>query len=166
MHDHLAVTSDPWLFSHPPSRLARWLLTVPLLLYACHLGRLLGHRFLVVVHRGRVTGRLHRSVVEVVRYDASTREAIVISPWPAKANWYRNLQVTPDVEIWIGSERYQPAQRSPSPDEIAAVLDSYARQGRAEAVGLSRLLGWRLELAEDDRLRIASRVGAVAFRPK
>jgi hypothetical protein len=30
---------------------------------------LLGHRFLVVSQRGRVSRRLHRTVVEVLRFD-------------------------------------------------------------------------------------------------
>lgn len=157
--------TDPWLLRHPPSQVVQWLLGLPLLLYRCRLGWLLGHRFLVVCHRGRISGRVHQTVVEVLRYDWSKREAVVITPWPAKANWYRNVLVTPAVEVWIGRARYRPHQRALNDDEVGEALDSYARKGRGEALGLERLLGWSPNLPHARRTVILSRVGAVAFRP-
>jgi len=47
------VAIDPWRET-PASPLMRWLL---------------GHRFLVASQRGRVSMRLHRTVVEVLRFD-------------------------------------------------------------------------------------------------
>jgi len=157
---------DPWLLTHSPSRLMRWLLRVPLALYRFRLGWLLGHRFLVIGHRGRVTGQIHHSVVEVIHFDQSKSEAFVITPWPTKSNWYRNLLAAPAVEVWIGSARYRPEQRFPALEETASMLDSYARKSSAEAVGLYRLMGWRLDLPESRRDEIVTRVGAVAFRPR
>jgi deazaflavin-dependent oxidoreductase (nitroreductase family) len=125
----------------------------------------LGHRFLVVHHRGRVSDQLHRTVVEVLRYDASTHEAFVITPWPTTANWYRNLVASPAVEVWIGRARYEPQQRFLDPDEVAAALDAYARKGRGEALGLKRLMGWSQDLPLERRIGIVSRIGALAFRP-
>lgn len=144
----------------------RWLLRWPLLLYKVRLGWLLGHRFLVVGHVGRHSGRLHHTVVEVLRYDGSADEAVVMTPWPRTANWYRNLLVRPAAEIWIGARCYRSEQRMLSAQEITALLDDYARKGRAEGLGLRRLMGWSLDLNDSARYEIASRVGAVAFRPK
>jgi hypothetical protein len=41
-------------------------------------GWLLGHRFLMLTHRGRRTGRVYRTVLEVVARDEVTREAVVM----------------------------------------------------------------------------------------
>jgi len=161
----MPLAADPWLVSHPPSRTARLLLSLPLLLYRCRLGWVLGHRFLVICHRGRVSGQLHRTVVEVLRYDPLTQEAFVITPWPTTANWYRNLVASPAVELWIGRDRYQPQQRFLDPDEVASALDAYAQKGRGEALGLRRLMGWSQDLPPERRAEIASCLGALAFRP-
>jgi hypothetical protein len=116
------------------------------------------------MHRGRVTGFLRRTVVEVARYDRTTGEAIVLTPWPSQANWYQNVLKQPASEIWIAAERYRPWQRVLGPDEIAAVLDAYSEKSRLEAAGLRRLLGWGRGLPSDRRAELASLTGGVAFR--
>ena len=143
----------------------RWVLSLPLAAYRLHLGCLLGYRFLVVTHKGRISGRIHRSVVEVVRYDRLTGEAFVITPWPKTAHWYRNILANPAAEVWIGGDRYKPIQRIPSTAEVAAALDSYAGKGRGESLGLRRLIGWGIDLPDSRRAEIVSRLGAVAYRP-
>jgi len=47
------------------------------LLYRIGLGRIFGHRFLVITNRGRTSGRIYRTPVEVVRYDPIADEAVV-----------------------------------------------------------------------------------------
>ncbi len=51
--------------------------TVPILLYRARLGWLLGHRFLLLTHRGWKTGKIRRTVLEVVHYDPTTRDSAV-----------------------------------------------------------------------------------------
>jgi hypothetical protein len=74
----------------PPPAL-KWLLRAPVALYGVRGGWLLGHRFLLLAHRGRRSGRVHRTVLEVVSWSASTREAVVVSGFGHSAQWYRNV---------------------------------------------------------------------------
>jgi hypothetical protein len=62
-----------WLRSKPTgaSRLA---FRLPIYLYRLDLGRLLGHRFLLLVHRGRESGLLRETLLEVLLYEPATRE--------------------------------------------------------------------------------------------
>ena len=94
-----------------PSGLGAWLLRLPVLLYCLDLGWLLGYRFAQITHRGRKSGRIYRSVVEVVRFDPATREVVVLSAWRGRTDWYRNLQAAPALEINIGRLRFVPEQR-------------------------------------------------------
>jgi len=105
------------LLERPPSRWLKRLAQLPLVLYQLRLGRLLGHRFLVVVHRGRRTGTLYRTLVEVVRWDPVRGEAIVASGWGERASWYRNLLAAPAAEVWRAGERVVPEQRFLELDE-------------------------------------------------
>ena len=74
-----------WLGSIPTgaSRLA---FRLPIYLYRLDLGRLLGHRFLLLVHRGRKSGLLRETVLEVLLHDPATNESVVLSAWGEKAD--------------------------------------------------------------------------------
>ena len=39
---------------------------------------------------------------EVIRYDPESQESIVVSAWGEKADWYRNIQASPALEIRTG----------------------------------------------------------------
>ena len=134
---------------------------LPLLLYRLRLGRLLGHRFIVVVHRGRNSGRLYRTVVEVVRWDPARREATAASGWGESASWWRNLQAAPAVEVWLAGDRFRPKQRFLDLDERIEVLRGYAHDHPRAARLIGRLLGTS---AADDLAGAASRLPMVAFR--
>jgi hypothetical protein len=54
---------------------------LPIYLYRLNLGLLLGHRFLLLVHRGRRSGLLRETVLEVILYEPATRESVVLSAW-------------------------------------------------------------------------------------
>ena len=150
------------------SRLRRggvlWLaFRVPILLYRLNLGWLFGHRMLLVTHRGRRTGQIRQTALEVVRYDAKSREAIVVSAWGERGDWYRNLRANPAVEVAIGSERYQPTQRFLTTDEIEAELTDYQRRHPLLMRVFGALLGFPVDGTVEARRRFAESVRMVAF---
>lgn len=150
------------MLARPLPKWAKFLPRAPLVLYRLRAGRLLGHRFLVIVHRGRRTGRLYRTVVEVVRWDVGRHEAIVASGWGERASWWRNLKAAPAGEIWLAGERFEPEQRFLDRDERVDVLRGYERKHPLAA----RLLGPLLRISgEDENLSAAAeRLPMVAFR--
>ena len=57
-----------------------WLMfKLPVYIYRLRLGWLLGHRFLLLTHQGRKTGKIRHTVLEVIRYDKSGRRALAAS---------------------------------------------------------------------------------------
>jgi F420H(2)-dependent quinone reductase len=52
----------------------------------------------------------------------------VVSAWGEEADWYRNLQKSPAVEVRTGRERYKPLQRFLSPEEAYAEHAGYERR--------------------------------------
>jgi len=139
---------------------------LPIYLYRLHLGWLLGgHRFLLLVHRRRKTGLLHQTALEVVLYEPSSRESVVVSAWGEEADWYRNLQKCPAIEIRTGRESYEPLQRFFSPEEAHAALAGYERRHPWAARMLGRLLCYPLGGPEPARRAIAESVRLVACRP-
>jgi deazaflavin-dependent oxidoreductase (nitroreductase family) len=149
-------------------RALKALLSLPKVLYRLRLESLLGHRFLLLTHRGRRTGRLYQTVVEVVRWDGERREAIVMSGWGRRANWFRNVQAGGAVEIRLARERFRPEVRVLEPEEGASVLADYERRNRlavpvVRAV-LSRLAGFAYDGAPESRLHVVEQLPLVGFR--
>jgi deazaflavin-dependent oxidoreductase (nitroreductase family) len=147
--------------------LTRHLLGAPRALYAAHAGWLLGHRFLLLRHRGRRSGRTYATVLEVLSWDAHAREAVVISGLGPRAQWLRNVLVAGAAEIEIGSERFPARVRELGPAEAAEVLADYERRNRFALPVVRRLLarlaGFDYDGSESARRLIATRLPLVAF---
>jgi deazaflavin-dependent oxidoreductase (nitroreductase family) len=149
-----------------PTGWLRVALQLPARLYRWRLGWLLGHRFLQLAHRGRSSGRVYRTVIEVVRYDRARRESVVVSAWGDRADWYRNIQATPAEEIQIGRERYRPQQHLLSANELARVLADYERRHPLAIRVLDRAFAVQ---GQDRQARMQDRVArfrGVTFRPR
>lgn len=134
-------------------------------MYALGGGALLGHRFLMVVHRGRKSGRQYRTVLEVVRYDPVKQESVVAAGYGPRADWYRNLQAGPAVEVQTGRQRFVPSLRMLSREEAAWVYADYERRHPWLARLFPLLFGISYDGSPAARLALADRVPMVAFHP-
>ena len=148
-----------------PGRLALAVFRLPLPLYRRGWGWLLGHTFLLLVHAGRKTGKLHSTVAMVLRHDPETHEVVICSGWGRKADWIRNIQIRPALQVQIGRESYRPEQRFLSEDESFAVVVEFRRQHPRRLHLITRILGWD-DLRSDRAARdfVRSRP-FVSFRP-
>ena len=157
----------PFLLRSRPTGAVQFALRLPIYLYRFGLGRVLGYRFLLLVHRGRKSGLLRETVLEVIRYDRDSGGSVVLSGRGETADWYRNILANPALEIWTGGERYVPKQRFLAPEENHAVISGYARHHPL----VFRLLvkafgfGYPLKGSEDERRKYAESLRLVAFRP-
>ena len=82
------------------ARLARW----PLLVYGMGLGRLIAGQVMILTTRGRSTGKARKTPLWYVREGTTL---LVFSGWGGTSHWLRNLQAQPQVQIRIGSRRWQ-----------------------------------------------------------
>jgi deazaflavin-dependent oxidoreductase (nitroreductase family) len=150
----------------PRSRLLVLLFRAPIGLYGLGLGWLLGHRFLLLTHRGRVSGRVYQTVIEVVRYDSRTRESVVVSGWGTQADWYRNIRASPPIEVQTARERYQPTCRELAPEENYPIVADYVRRMPPVARPLAYRLGLDVPGPEEERRAHAARLLLIGFRPR
>jgi deazaflavin-dependent oxidoreductase (nitroreductase family) len=124
-----------------PYGIYRWLANAPRWFYRLGLGWLLGHRVMQLTHRGRKSGALRRTILEVLHYDPQTREVLVVSGWEGKTDWYRNIEREKAVEVRIGRVHYRPIQEFLSPEETAQIVLTLFRQHPQEVRFVGRLLG-------------------------
>ncbi len=149
-----------------PHGLLRWGFNLPIALYRARLGWLLGHRFLLLTHQGRKTGRLRRTVLEVISYDPATRESVVLSAYGDRSDWYRNIQAHPAVEVQSGWSRYAPEVRPLGPDERLVALQIAERRYRSAFRTAIRLFGYEYDGSEAGLRALADMVVMVGFRPQ
>lgn len=121
-----------------PKGFQRWLLRFPIYLYRLKLGFLLGHRFVMITHVGRKSGKRRKSVLEVVWIDQ--RLVYVAAAWGKSSDWYQNIRKTPEVTIHLTSRVYPGLARSV--DEVLAhdVLIEYAVRHPRAFKALARLM--------------------------
>lgn len=150
-----------------------WLRAVwaaPNRLYALGLGRLLGHRFVQIVHRGRRTGAVRHTVVEVLSYDRETGETIVVSGYGPTADWYRNVVAAGGAELDFGHGPRPAAYRLVPPEEAERVFRTYDRRNVLIRPGvrltLTLLLGWRFDGSDRAVREMVAQLPMLAFRPR
>ncbi len=117
-------------------------LRLPIYLYRIDFGWLLGHRFFLLVHRGRKSGLLCETVLGVLFHDPHTRESAVLSAWGEKSDRYRNVAATPVLEVRTGGQRYVPEQRFLVPEENHAVISDYGRRHPLAFRVFARVFGY------------------------
>src|SRR6266700_7373535 len=93
-----------------PYGIYRWLANAPRVFYRLGLGRVLGYRMVQITHRGRKSGVIRHTILEVLSYNPQTQEVLVVSGWEGKTDWYRNIQQEPALEVRIGRVAYRPIQ--------------------------------------------------------
>jgi deazaflavin-dependent oxidoreductase (nitroreductase family) len=158
---------SPGLRAVPARRRRGWLWWVSrwsLPLYRLRLGWLLGHRFLLITHVGRKSGKTRRTCVMVLRFDARSGEAFVAAG-SLRADWYQNIRASPAVQAAAGARRYRPVQRFLTAEETAQMLAWSRDHQRFRAWVQSRFFGWPWPPADEDLRRLARSLGGVAFRP-
>jgi len=148
---------------------ARRFLRAPARLYDWHAGWLLGPRFVRLTHAGRRSGRRYRTILEVIGTDREVGELFVLVGMGPSADWFRNIQEHPALELATMRRRFRPAHRVLDEREAVAAVAEYERRNRWALVVirpvLSWLAGWRYDGGDDARLRLARQLPIVAFRP-
>ena len=105
-------------------------------------------------------------MLEAIRYDPATKESVVLSAWGEKADWYRNIKVTPAMEVRTGGERYVPEQRFLSLEENHAEIAYYERRHPLAVRIFAKVFDYPLGGTESIRREFASSMRLVAFRPR
>ena len=161
-------SQDPTFFGlkSTPSGALKLAFRLPIYLYRLNLGRLLGHRVLLLIHQGRKSGLLRETVLEAILYSPATKESVVLSAWGEKADWYRNIKVTPALEVRTGGERYVPEQRVLAPDDNHAMLADYKQRHPLAFRIFARVFGYPLGGTEAMRREFAASLRLVAFCPR
>jgi deazaflavin-dependent oxidoreductase (nitroreductase family) len=151
-------------FSHKPAGWLKWMLRVPTYLYRARLGFVFGDRFVMIEHRGRVSGVRYFTVIEVAS-QIQTEWVCASGTGPA-ADWYRNLRAGGLEALWVRSKRCGATVRFLSDEEAAGVMAAYERAHPRTAARLFAMMGVAYDGTDAGRIEMMNRVPMVGFAPK
>ncbi|MBP2702618.1 nitroreductase family deazaflavin-dependent oxidoreductase [Microbispora sp. RL4-1S] len=150
----------------PPTGLRRALFRLPIGLYRARLGWLLGGRFLLLNHIGRVSGKVRQVVVEVVEHDRTDGGYVVCSGFGPDADWYRNLRATPEVTVEVGTRTIPVTAKPLTAEEGGEFMARYAPRHPKVAIRLVRFMGFRVDGSEADYRAVGRELPFVRLAPR
>jgi len=148
---------------HRPTGWERLAFRAPILLYRARLGWLLGGRFVLIHHVGRVTGEMRTVVVEVVEHDAGTDSYVVASGFGAHSDWYQNLVAHPRVTIQVGRKKVAVDAVAMSSEEGGELMAKYAVRHNYAARKLCRFMGFEVDGSVEDYRAVGRELPFVRF---
>jgi deazaflavin-dependent oxidoreductase (nitroreductase family) len=80
---------------------------------------------IVLVHRGRKSGRIFKTPVEMLVDDPEWKELVVAPMWGRDSDWYRNVVAGGLIEVHVHGEERQVEWRELDEGERAAAMDAY-----------------------------------------
>lgn len=141
------------------------LFKLPIVLYRLNLGWVLGRRFMQLTHIGRLTGKVRRTILAVLKFDEKTKEIFAVSAWKG-SDWYYNVQSSPALQVESGLDRYIPEQRTLSAEEITTAFLDYRKQHPIFSRIVCRIPGWKWDSTYEEFLALAGTLRGVSFKPK
>jgi deazaflavin-dependent oxidoreductase (nitroreductase family) len=127
-------------------------------------GRLVGAPILVLTHRGRRSGRVYRTPLEVIAEDAGGDEIVVAPMRGRRGDWYLNVLAGGLVQVSLRGESFEAEWRELPEDERRAALESYGREHGAYGRFVLRALVRLNDLRGDPLAEVARAIPALALR--
>jgi deazaflavin-dependent oxidoreductase (nitroreductase family) len=148
----------------PPRGLSRFFFRMPIVLFQAGLGWLLGERFLMLTHTGRVSGLKRRVVLEVVRHAQEMDTYFVASGWGTSSDWYRNIQKHPRVSVAVGRRQFEAMARIIPLEEAEEEMLDYAHRHPTTLKQLARMMGYKIGSSEEDIRALGRLIPVVALQ--
>lgn len=150
-------------FKGKPTGVWKWFLHAPTWLFRARLGFLMGKRMIMIEHRGRRSGNLYRTVLEVAGRGDGDDTYIVTSGTGKGADWYRNIQAGGVDAVWVGAKRHMAAVRYLDSAEAGVVFLAYETDHPKAAKVLMEKMGVSYDGSDKGRARMMDGIPMVEF---
>jgi deazaflavin-dependent oxidoreductase (nitroreductase family) len=150
-------------FSQAPKFILRLIHLPPRIAYAIGLGPVIGNIILLPMTIGRKSGKLR---VTPLQYEEIDGEIFLGAALGQRADWFRNLQANPKVEVRVKSRRFSGfAETIIDPKQIADFLEIRLRRHPGMISAMLRAEGIQIPPKRSDLERYATHLTLVAIQP-
>jgi deazaflavin-dependent oxidoreductase (nitroreductase family) len=150
----------------PPRGLKAIPWKLPILIYRAGFGWVLGERFLLLRHIGRISGKIRFAVLEVIEKLPDSDSYLVVSGFGQRSDWYQNIQKDNKVEIQIGRKRFAAVAHQLESGPGAQRLLAYAQNHPGSLRALSKLIGYDIEFSTQGILDFGHQIPVIQFTPE
>ena len=161
MYDKSANMKIP----NPPRGAKAILWRLPIWLYRLRLGPLMGHRALLLTHKGRISGKERYAMLEVIKYEEATNTHYVASGFGEKSDWYQNIIITPDVTIQVGNDKFPAQAARLTMEEATPVFNEYTKVHPNAIRNLAKLVGYDIGNSQEELVDFLELIPVVVFHP-
>ena len=152
-------------FPSPPRGLKAIPWRLPIYIYRIGLGWILGNRFLLLRHIGRISGESRFAVLEVVHHRPGTDIYYVVSGFGTRSDWYQNILKNKEVEIQIGRNRISAEAHQLDTPEAGEILLAYAQENPGSFKTLCRIMGYEVDFSTAGILEFGRTIPVIKFSP-
>ena len=145
-------------FDKQPSRLLKFLFKVPVWLHKMGLGgweRLVGAQWMLITTKGRKTGKLRHTMVDVMDYDKASDTYYIEAAYGARADWYKNIQANPIFEAKVGRIKFNARAGALTTEGASEMLVQFYRSKPAYTRSVMAMAGMKFK--DEDELRSMGR---------
>lgn len=150
-------------FTGKPAGVWKRILHAPTWLYRADLGFVMAKRLLMIEHRGRISGTLYRTVLEVAARGDGEGTYVVASGTGRHADWYLNIRAGGVEAVWIGSKRHASDVRLLGSTEAAGVFAVYESDQPKAAKILMDKMGVSHDSTDAGRIETMDQIPMVEF---
>jgi deazaflavin-dependent oxidoreductase (nitroreductase family) len=150
-------------FNQTPKFILRFMHLPPRIVYAIGLGPLVGNIILLLTTIGRKSGKPRVTPLQYEEIDGKIYLGAAIGQ---KADWFRNIQANPKVEVRVKSRRFSGlAEAITDTKQIADFLEVRLRRHPRMIGAMLRAEGMRMPPERSDLEQYATQLTLVAIKP-
>lgn len=151
-----------------PGKFLKFFFKVPVWIYKMGFGgfeRWVGAQWMLITHTGRKSGKRYDSMVDVMDYDKATDTYYIEAAYGTRADWYRNIQASPNFAARVGRRKFLACATPLSNENSADMLVKFYREKPAYTRSVMAMVGMKFN-GEEDLRAIASKLMLLAVHPE
>lgn len=150
-------------FPAPPRGLKAIPWRLPIWIYRLGLGSLMGKKFLLLNHTGRISGKGRQTVLELIQINPEAGEYYVVSGFGTRSDWYQNIKNNPSAVIQVGNKRMTAMAKQLNPEEASQLILAYTQKYPKNLKTLGAMLGYDIEHTPEGYLAFGREIPVICF---
>lgn len=144
-----------------PTGAKRLILKLGILFFKLKLDYLLGNKLLLLIHKGRITGREHKTPLEPIKFTED--EIYVVSGFGKQSDWFNNIRENPMVVVRIGGKLYDASASVLDKEKAKNILMNYFEKNSISGCLVAKIF-YGLRCKKEDYKKLAKSVPVVKFK--
>ncbi len=141
-------------FGKRPGKLQKFFFKVPVWMHKLGFGgweRLIGAQWMLLTTKGRKSGKLYHTMVDVMDYDKVSDTYYIEAAYGAHADWYKNIQSNPLFEARVGRRKFKARAGTLTTEGAGEMLVQFYRNKPAYTRSVMAMAGMKFNNEEDLR---------------